>query len=116
MKLTDDVKKRIDEYLARDWSPEQHERIAKALECSTYFAKQYHTWERDQNENANGLLRQYFSKDIELNDVTISKVSLVIDKLNSRTRKCLNYKTPYEAFFELTGIDAKNLPIFCRRE
>jgi hypothetical protein len=25
------------------------------------------------------------------------------------TKKCLGYKTPYEAFEELTGIDIKNL-------
>ncbi len=31
------------------------------------------------------------------------------DKLNSRPKKCLNYKTPYEVFEELTGIDMKNL-------
>ena len=93
----------------------EHEKIAKAIECSTYFAKPYHSWERGQNENANGLLRQYFPKDMELNNVTISEVSLAIDQLNSRPRKCLDYKTPYEAFFELTGIDAKNLPLFCRR-
>ncbi|WP_230987792.1 hypothetical protein [Bathymodiolus japonicus methanotrophic gill symbiont] len=32
-----------------------------------------------------------------------------VDKLNSRPKKCLNYKTPYEVFEELTGIDMKNL-------
>ena len=33
------------------------------------------------------------------------------DKLNSRPRKCLGYKTPYEVFFELTGIDASQLGV-----
>jgi hypothetical protein len=32
-----------------------------------------------------------------------------VDKLNNRPKKCLNYKTPYEAFEELTGVDIKNL-------
>ncbi len=39
-----------------------HEILAKELDCNTYFAKPYHSWERGQNENANGLLRQYFPK------------------------------------------------------
>jgi hypothetical protein len=28
-----------------------------------------------------------------------------LQKLNNRPKKCLNYKTPYEAFEELTGVD-----------
>ena len=46
-----------------------HESIAKALGCDTYFARPYHSWERGQNENANGLLRQYFPKSMELVNV-----------------------------------------------
>ncbi len=86
-----------------------HELIAKALECDTYFAKPYHSWERGQNENANGLLRQYFPKTMELVDVSMKQVFEAVDKLNSRPRKCLGYKTPYEAFEEFTGVDIKSL-------
>jgi IS30 family transposase len=87
----------------------QHEVIAKELNCQTYFAKPYHSWERGQNENANGLLRQYFPKNEELIDVTERAVIQAVDKLNSRPKKCLNFKTPYEAFKEFTGIDVRNL-------
>ncbi len=45
-----------------------------------------------------------------LNDVCVSAVNKAVDKLNSRPRKCLGYKTPYESFEELTGINVKNLP------
>jgi IS30 family transposase len=86
-----------------------HESIAKALSCDTYFAKPYHSWERGQNENANGLLRQYFPKSMELVNVTSKMVKDAVDKLNSRPRKCLSFKTPYEAFEEATGLDMKNL-------
>ena len=82
-----------------------HEQIAKSLECDTYFAKPYHSWERGQNENANGLLRQYFPKSMELINISINKVYEAVHKLNSRPRKCLEYKTPYEVFEELTGIN-----------
>ncbi|GFO73490.1 transposase [Bathymodiolus japonicus methanotrophic gill symbiont] len=87
----------------------QHEKLAKELKCSTYFAKPYHSWERGQNENANGLLRQYFPKAMELTGVTIKQVFDAVDKLNSRPRKCLDFKTPYEVFEKLTGINVRNL-------
>ena len=86
-----------------------HNKIAKTLECDTYFAKPYHSWERGQNENANGLLRQYFPKAMELVDISAKQVIAAIDKLNSRPRKCLGFKTPYEAFHQLTGLDVKKL-------
>lgn len=86
-----------------------HEPIAKALGCDTYFARPYHSWERGQNENANGLLRQYFPKTMELVNVAMKQVFEAVDKLNSRPRKCLGFKTPYEVFEQLTGVDIKNL-------
>jgi len=86
-----------------------HEEVAKALRCDTYFARPYHSWERGQNENANGLLRQYFPKSMELIDVTKTQVFDAVHKLNSRPRKCLGFKTPYEVFEELTGIKKNTL-------
>ncbi len=44
---------------------------------------------------------------MELDKVSDEEVIIAVDKLNSRPRKCLGYKTPYEAFKELTGIDAR---------
>ena len=86
-----------------------HKEIASTLGCDTYFAKPYHSWERGQNENANGLLRQYFPKAMELVNVTSKEVFDAVHKLNSRPRKCLGYKTPYEVFEELTGINKEVL-------
>ena len=71
-----------------------HEKIAESIQCDTYFAKPYHSWERGQNENANGLLRQYFPKSMELVDVASKQVREAVHKLNSRPRKCLGFKTP----------------------
>lgn len=84
-----------------------HKEVSKALDCDAYFAKPYHSWERGQNENANGLLRQYFPKSMELTAVSVSDVFKAVDKLNSRPRKCLGYKTPYEVFEDHTGVNIK---------
>ena len=86
-----------------------HQKVSKALGSDAYFAKPYHSWERGQNENANGLLRQYFPKSMELIDIPVSDVFNAVDKLNSRPRKCLGFRTPYEVFENLTGINIKKL-------
>lgn len=89
----------------------KHEAVNEQLKCLSYFAKPYHSWERGQNENANGLLRQYFPKSMVLIDISYEEVILAVHKLNSRPRKCLGFKTPYEVFYENTGVDASNLAV-----
>jgi len=86
-----------------------HKAVSQALDCDAYFAKPYHSWERGQNENANGLLRQYFPKFMELIDIPVADVFEAVDKLNSRPRKCLGYRTPYKVFESHTGINIKKL-------
>ena len=87
----------------------KHETVNEQLECLSYFAKPYHSWERGQNENANGLLRQYFPKSMVLVDIAYEEVKAAVHKLNSRPRKCLGFKTPYEVFYENTGVDVSKL-------
>lgn len=77
----------------------------------SYFAKPYSSWERGQNENANGLLRQYFPKKTVLKDVSYVRVKVATDRLNSRPRKCLGYRTPFEVFYSMTGIDVSQLEV-----
>ena len=89
----------------------RHEYVNEQLTCRSYFAKPYHSWERGQNENANGLLRQYFPKSMVLVDIAYEEVRIAIHKLNSRPRKCLGFKTPYEVFYENTGVDASELEV-----
>jgi len=80
----------------------QHETIALELEADIYFAHPYHSWERGLNENSNGLLRQYFPKNMELTNVTEGQVQWAVDRLNHRPRKVLGFRTPHEVFFGLS--------------
>jgi IS30 family transposase len=63
-----------------------------------YFAYPYRSWERGTNENANGLLRQFFPKKSLFATITQRDVQKAVRLLNSRPRKRLNYSTPYEVF------------------
>jgi len=76
-----------------------HESIAQQLNAAVYFAHPYSSWERGLNENTNGLIRQYFTKGSSFENITDSQVEEVMQKLNHRPRKTLNYKTPHEVFF-----------------
>ncbi len=76
----------------------------KELEAKTglkvYFADPYAAWQRGTNENTNGLLRFYFPKGTDFLAVTEEELHFIIEKVNHRPRKCLNYQTPYEVLFQ----------------
>ena len=76
-----------------------HEAIATALEASSYFAHPYHSWERGLNENTNGLIRQYAPKGAIFDEMKPEYVITMMEKLNNRPRKCLDFKTPNQVLF-----------------
>jgi len=76
-----------------------HETIKEQLNADVYFAHPYHSWERGLNENTNGLIRQYFTKGSSFENITDDEVEEVMNKLNHRPRKTLNFKTPHKVFF-----------------
>lgn len=63
-----------------------------------YFADPYSSWQRGTNENSNGLLREYYPKKTNLNDIKLTELIGNLIQLNTRPRKCLNFLTPFEAF------------------
>lgn len=78
----------------------QHELIAKKTKLAIYFAHPYHAWERGCNENANGLLRQFFPKKSSFANITQEDIKKAIKLINNRPRKRLNYQTPTEVFYQ----------------
>ena len=74
--------------------------IEKGLDAKVYFANPYHSWERGTNENTNGLLRQFFPKGTDFNLVSQKDIDTAVNLLNNRPRKCLQYRTPAEVFWE----------------
>jgi len=79
----------------------EHERIAKELVIDFFFAHSYSAWERGANENMNGLVRQYIPKNRDFVSVTDDELLQITNKLNHRPRKCLDFRTPFEVFFEI---------------
>ena len=79
----------------------QHKAIAKALEAECYFAHPYASYERGLNENTNGLLRQFIPKGTDLRTVSEEDLQRYQGALNSRPRKCLEFRQPSVVFAEL---------------
>ena len=77
----------------------RHEDLARSLGIDVYFADPYSSWQRGTNENTNGLLRQYVPKGRDFKCLTDSQLAAYVRALNNRPRKCLNYRTPAEVFW-----------------
>lgn len=78
--------------------------LEQDLGINCYFAHAYHSWERGANENVNGLIRRFLPKGTDFRTLSEADIARVEHLLNSRPRKRLGWKTPYEVFYELTGV------------
>ncbi|MEB4783716.1 IS30 family transposase [Paenibacillus jamilae] len=65
-----------------------------------YFADPYSSWQRGSNENANGLLREFFPKGTDFAQITDETLEKALYLINHRPRKCLGWKTAHESFSE----------------
>jgi IS30 family transposase len=75
-----------------------YEDLSRWTGMAIYFTKPYAAWQRGTNENTNGLLRQFFSKGTDFDQVSTRELSRVVDLINDRPRKRLRYTTPREVF------------------
>lgn len=68
------------------------------LGIRTYFCDPYCSWQKGSNENHNGILRRYIPKKTDFSTFTQVELNLIIEEINNRPRKCLQYETSNEAF------------------
>ena len=64
-----------------------HEKISQTLKARFYFAKPYHSWQRELNEHTNGLVRQYLPKGSRISDISGKALMKIESLLNNRPRK-----------------------------
>ncbi|HKY62312.1 MAG TPA: IS30 family transposase [bacterium] len=76
----------------------EHERVNAVLGTRSYFCTPFHSWEKGTVENTVGLVRRFLPKRTDFAKVSKNKIKSIERWLNHRPRKCLNFKTPAEAF------------------
>uniref|UniRef100_S0DGK3 Putative transposase n=1 Tax=termite gut metagenome TaxID=433724 RepID=S0DGK3_9ZZZZ len=70
--------------------------IEQTLEAPIYFADPHSPWQRESNENVNGLIRFFFPKGTDFRAVSHEQVERVLHLINHRPRKCLGWLFPIE--------------------
>jgi IS30 family transposase len=75
-----------------------HQNVNASLGTQSFFCNPYHSWEKGSVEQIVGLVRRYLPKKTDFAKVSDDQIAYIEHQLNSRPRKCLNFRTPYEAF------------------
>ena len=73
-----------------------YKELEKELGVKVYFADTHAPWQRGSNENVNGLIRFFFPRGTNFNDVTDEEFQRVVSLINNRPRKCLGFLSPNE--------------------
>ena len=71
-----------------------HKSFTFATNVKVYFCDPRSPWQRGSNENANGLLRQYFPRGTDLSHFSQANLDKIALRLNQRPRKTLGFETP----------------------
>lgn len=85
----------------------KHADLSLLLGIPLYFCHPYHSWEKGTVENVNKYIRRDIPKGRDLSRYSDEQIRLIEEKLNRRSMKCLNYKTPSEVVKEY--LKRKNL-------
>lgn len=81
-----------------DISFQKHEELSEVLQTAIYFCHPQSPHEKGTVENRNKAIRRYVKKRSDLSGYKAEYFTMVQEKLRTRFMKCLNYKTPKEAF------------------
>ncbi len=75
-----------------------HQEIAKELNIKTFFTRPYTSQDKGSIENRNGVIRMFYPKKTDFNEVTDKDVKKVERMINNRPVRKFDYKTPNEVY------------------
>jgi IS30 family transposase len=85
----------------------QHGLLRSVRAMATWFCDAYASWQKGGVENANGRLRRWLPRDIDLDALSDQDIQEIAVTANLTPRKCLGYKTPFQAILAELGRDVE---------
>ena len=77
-----------------------HEAMKDKLGADIWYCDPHAPWQRGTIENTNGILRRDMPRKTDITDYSRKDITMIQLMVNSTPRKCLNFKTPEEAFIQ----------------
>jgi IS30 family transposase len=78
-----------------------HKDLSRRLRMEVYFCDAHSPWQRGSNENANGIIREFLPKGIDLSPFTDQDLRRIEYVMNNTPRKILGFATPQEVFDQI---------------
>ena len=75
-----------------------HHEIAKELGVKTYFTRPYTSQDKGSIENRNGVIRRFYPKKTDFNEVSKKDIRRVEKLINNRPIRKFKYKTANEVY------------------
>ena len=75
-------------------------RLTREIGTEAWFCDPSAPWQKGSVENFNKRARRYLPRDTAVTSVSNRSMQLICDRLNATPRKCLDWRTPTEAFRE----------------
>jgi transposase, IS30 family len=78
------------------------------LAIETFFCDPYAPWQKGGIENAIGRMRRFLPRKTDLATLTDQRFDTLISAYNNTPRKCLDFRTPAEAFCEVLHFECES--------
>ena len=104
---------RIDPHLRRsitfdnDTAFAQHDLLRTMRDMTTWFCDAYASWQKGGIENANGRLRRWLPRHLDIDRTSDQDIQEIVLTTNLTPRKCLGFKTPFQALLAELGKDVQ---------
>jgi transposase, IS30 family len=85
----------------------QHGLLRTMRAMTTWFRDAYASWQKGGAENANGRLRRWLPRHIDIDKVSDEEIQDIVLTANVTPRKCLGFKTPFQAILKELGKDVQ---------